>query len=65
MRTKATLIYRRKMNLHGVQLLLSHTKLDSTIRYLDIKVDDSYEMLNKLNPEGSKELPLSMEFALP
>ena len=43
-RTKATLIYRRTRNLRAVQLLLGHTKLESTIRYLGIEVDDALEM---------------------
>jgi integrase len=40
-RTKATLIYRRTRNLHAVQLLLGHSKLQSTVRYLGIEVDDA------------------------
>jgi integrase len=40
-RTKATLIYRRTGNLRAVQLLLSHTKIESTFRYLGIEVDDA------------------------
>jgi len=43
-RTKASLIYRRTKNLRAVQLLLGHTKLESTIRYLGIDVDDALEM---------------------
>jgi integrase len=43
-RTKATLIYRRTKNLRAVQLLLGHTKLQSTVRYLDIEVNDALEM---------------------
>ncbi|MES1949787.1 integrase [Salinisphaera sp. S4-8] len=43
-RTKATLIYRRTRNLRAVQLLLGHTKLESTVRYLGIEVDDALEM---------------------
>ena len=43
-RTKASLIYRRTKNLRAVQLLLSHTKLESTVRYLGIEVDDALEM---------------------
>jgi len=39
-RTKATLIYRRTGNLRAVQLLLGHTKIESTVRYLGIEVDD-------------------------
>jgi site-specific recombinase XerC len=38
-RTKATLIYRRTKNLRAVQLLLGHSKLESTVRYLGIEVD--------------------------
>jgi integrase len=40
-RTKATMIYRRTRNLRAVQLLLGHTKLESTVRYLGIEVDDA------------------------
>ena len=43
-RTKAPLIYRRTKNLRAVQLLLGHTKLESTVRYLGIEVDDALEM---------------------
>lgn len=43
-RTKACLIYRRTKNLRAVQLLLGHTKLESTVRYLGIEVDDALEM---------------------
>ena len=40
-RTKATLIYRRTGNLRAVQLLLGHTRMESTVRYLGIEVDDA------------------------
>ena len=40
-RTKATLIYRRPGNLRAVQLLLGHQKVESTVRYLGIEVDDA------------------------
>jgi integrase len=43
-RTKATLIYRRTKNLRAVQLLLGHAKLESTVRYLGIDVDDALEI---------------------
>lgn len=43
-RTKATLIYRRTKNIRAVQLLLGHTKLGSTVRYLGIEVDDALEI---------------------
>ena len=43
-RTKPTLICRRTKNLRAVQLLLGHTKLESTVRYLGIKLDDALEI---------------------
>jgi site-specific recombinase XerC len=43
-RTKATLIYKRTKNLRAVQLLLGHLKLESTMRYLGIEVDDALEI---------------------
>lgn len=43
-RTKASLIYKRTKNLRAVQLLLGHTKLESTVRYLGIEVDDALEL---------------------
>jgi integrase len=43
-RTKATLIYKRTKNLRAVQQLLGHTKLESTVRYRGIEVDDALEI---------------------
>ena len=43
-RTKATLIYRRTKNLRAVQLLFGHSRLESTVRYLGIEVDDALEI---------------------
>ena len=40
-RTKAALIYRKTGNLRAAQLLLGHTKLESTVRYLGVEVDDA------------------------
>jgi integrase len=40
-RTKVALIYKRSGNLRACQLLLGHTKLESTVRYLGIEVDDA------------------------
>lgn len=48
-RTKATLLYRRTKNLRAVQLLLGHSKLDSTVRYLGIEIDDALEMSEQLD----------------
>ena len=43
-RTKVALIYRRTGNLRACQLLLGHTKLESTVRYLGIEADDALLM---------------------
>lgn len=43
-RTKAALIYKRTKNLRAVQLLLGHTKLESTVRYLGIEVEDTLKV---------------------
>ena len=43
-RTKPTLIYKRTRNLRAVQLFLGHTKLESTVRYLGVEVDDALEI---------------------
>ncbi|MBU2014383.1 MAG: tyrosine-type recombinase/integrase [Gammaproteobacteria bacterium] len=43
-RTKASLIYRRTKNLRAVHLLLGNTKLERTVRYLGIEVDDALDM---------------------
>ena len=46
-RTKPSLIYHRTKNLRAIQLLLGHTKLESTVRYLGIDIDDALEMAEK------------------
>jgi integrase len=43
-RTKVALVYRRTGNLRACQLLLGHTKLESTVRYLGIEADDALSM---------------------
>ncbi len=48
-RTKATLIYKRTGNLRAVQLLLGHTKIKSTVRYLGIEVDDALEIAEQVD----------------
>jgi integrase len=48
-RTKATLIYRRTGNLRAAQLLLGHTKIKSTVRYLGIEVDDALAIAEQVD----------------
>jgi integrase len=48
-RTKATLIYRRTGNLRAVQLLLGHTRIESTVRYLGIEVDDAIAIAEQVD----------------
>ena len=48
-RTKAALIYRETGNLRAVQLLLGHTKLESTIRYLGIEVEDALDIAERID----------------
>ncbi len=59
-RTKATLIYRRTGNLRAVQLLLGHTKIESTVRYLGIEVDDALAIGRRLNYRGKAEMALPL-----
>ena len=48
-RTKVTLIYRRTGNLRAVQLLLRHIKIESTVRYLGIEVDDALTIAEQVD----------------
>jgi len=48
-RTKATLIYKKTGNLRAVQLLLGHTKIQSTVRYLGIEVDDALAIAEQVD----------------
>jgi len=48
-RTKATLIYRRTGNLRAVQLLFGHTKIESTVRYLGVEIDDALDIAEKID----------------
>lgn len=47
-RSKASMIYKKTKNLRAVQILLGHTKLESTVRYLGIEVDDALDLAEQL-----------------
>jgi site-specific recombinase XerC len=47
-RTKVAQIYRKTGNLRAVQLLLGHAKLESTVRYLGIEVDDALNIAEQI-----------------
>jgi integrase len=47
-RTKAALIYKKTGNLRAVQLLLRHTKLESTVRYLGVEVEDALRIVEQV-----------------
>jgi len=51
-RPKAALIYRKTGNLRAVQLLLGHTKVDSTVRYLGVEHDDALSIAGKIDISG-------------
>src|SRR5215813_8638756 len=48
-RTKVTIIYRRTGNLRAAQLLLGHGRIESTVRYLGVEVDDALEIAEKID----------------
>ncbi|MBB4409413.1 MULTISPECIES: tyrosine-type recombinase/integrase [Agrobacterium tumefaciens complex] len=47
-RTKAAQIYKKTGNLRAVQILLGHTKLESTVRYLGVEVDDALRIAEQI-----------------
>ena len=48
-RTKAAEIYHKTGNLRAVQLLLGHTKVDSTVRYLGVELEDALSISEKID----------------
>jgi integrase len=48
-RSKVSMIYKKTKNLRAVQILLGHSKLDSTVRYLGIEVDDALDLAEQLD----------------
>jgi site-specific recombinase XerD len=47
-RTKVALVYKQTGNLRACQLLLGHRKLESTVRYLGIEVEDALEISERV-----------------
>jgi site-specific recombinase XerC len=43
------MIYKKTKNLRAVQILLGHTKLESTVRYLGIEVDDALDIAEQID----------------
>ncbi len=62
-RTKAVLIYRRTGNLRAVQLLLGHSKIESTVRYLGIEVDDAIGIAEKIDIRSPGAIHLGPDIA--
>jgi integrase len=48
-RTKVSLVYKKTGNLRACQLLLGHRKLESTVRYLGIEVDDALQISEQID----------------
>ena len=48
-RTKAAEIYRKTGDLRAVQLLLGHTKVDSTVRYLGVELEDALSIAERID----------------
>nr|WP_235602319.1 hypothetical protein [Sulfitobacter geojensis] len=48
-RTKLAEIYRKTGNLRAVQLLLGHTKVDSTVRYLGVELEDALSISERID----------------
>ena len=50
-RTKASIIYKQTGNLRAVQILLGHTKIESTVRYLGVDIEDALSLSDHYQSE--------------
>jgi len=64
-RTKAAEIYRKTGNLRAVQLLLGHTKVDSTVRYLGVELEDALSVGGRHSPFADLEQTYDVAAAKP
>ncbi|HHJ36744.1 MAG TPA: integrase [Gammaproteobacteria bacterium] len=52
-RTKVSMIYQKTKNIGAIQLLLGHSNLDSTVRYLGIELDDALDVAENTEIQSS------------
>ncbi len=64
-RTKASIIYKATGNLRAVQILLGHVKIDSTVRYLGVDVEDAWSWQNGPKSEQTQHRPIRADATLP
>ncbi len=64
-RTKASIIYKATGNLRAVQILLGHAKIDSTVRYLGVDVEDALELADELRCEQTHGSPYAHQYTHP
>jgi len=47
--TKASIFYKQTKNHRGIKIMLGHSKLESTVRYLGVEIDDSLELSEQID----------------